>query len=44
MPPKISELHITNHALGKPIAGKIFWLHGYETVGAVELETGGSSR
>lgn len=42
MPPKIGELQITNHSLGQPIAGKVFWLYGYETVGAVELETGAS--
>jgi len=40
MPPKIGELQLTNQAPGQPIEGRIFWLHGYETVGAVELETG----
>ena len=40
MPPRDDELKITNHALGKPIAGKILWPSGYETTGAVELETG----
>ena len=40
MPPKIGELQLTNNAPGQPITGTIFWLHGYETVGAVELETG----
>ncbi len=40
MPPKMGELQLTNNAPGKPITGTIFWLHGYETVGAVELETG----
>lgn len=40
MAPKIGELQITNHEPGQPIAGRLFWLQGYETVGAVELETG----
>lgn len=40
MPPKIGELQTINHTPGEPIIGSIFWLHGYETVGAVELETG----
>jgi len=40
MPPRDGELKITNHALGKPIAGKLLWPSGYETIGAVELETG----
>jgi hypothetical protein len=30
----------TNRSLGKPIAGKFLWLAGYETTGAIELETG----
>lgn len=40
MPPRDGELKITNHSLGKPIAGKLLWLSGYETTGAIELETG----
>ena len=40
MPPKMGELHFTNNAPGVPITGTIFWIHGYETIGAVELETG----
>jgi hypothetical protein len=40
MPPRDDELKIINHSLGKPIAGKLLWLSGYETTGAVELETG----
>jgi hypothetical protein len=40
MPPGDDELKITSHSLGKPIAGKLLWLSGYETTGAVELETG----
>ena len=40
MPPRADELKITNHSLGKPIAGKLLWLSGYETTGAIELETG----
>jgi hypothetical protein len=40
MPPRDGELKITNHDLGKPIAGKLLWPSGYETTGAVELETG----
>jgi len=40
VPPRDSELKITNHSLGKPIAGKLLWLSGYETTGAIELETG----
>ena len=42
MPPKTGELQLTTHSPGQPIAGKVFWLHGYETVGAVELATGTS--
>ncbi len=40
MPPRDSELKITNQSLGKPISGKLLWPSGYETTGAVELETG----
>jgi len=40
MPPRDDELTITNHSLGKPIAGKLLWPFGYETTGAIELETG----
>lgn len=40
MPPRDNDLKITNHSLGKPIAGKLLWLSGYETTGAIELETG----
>jgi len=40
MPPRDGELKITNHSLGKPITGKLLWLSGYETTGAIELETG----
>jgi hypothetical protein len=40
MPPRDDELKIANHSLGKPIAGKLLWLSGYETTGAIELETG----
>jgi hypothetical protein len=40
MPPRDDDLKITNHSLGKPIAGKLLWLSGYETTGAIELETG----
>ena len=42
MPPKFGELQLTTTAPGQPITGAIFWLHGYETVGAVELATGTS--
>jgi hypothetical protein len=36
----MGELQLTNNSPGQPITGTIFWLHGYETVGAIELETG----
>ncbi len=42
MAAKIGGLQLTNHAPGQPITGTLFWLHGYETVGAVELATGTS--
>ena len=40
MPPRDGELKIADHSLGKPITGKLLWLSGYETTGAIELETG----
>jgi hypothetical protein len=40
MSPKMGQLQITNPTPGKAITGKQLWLHGYETVGAFELETG----
>jgi hypothetical protein len=40
LPPRDGELKITNHSLGKPIVGRLLWPSGYETTGAVELETG----
>jgi hypothetical protein len=36
----MGELQFTNNTPGQPITGRIFWLHAYETVGAIELETG----
>jgi len=41
--PLPGELQITSRMVGKEITGKLFRPYAYETVGAVELETGASA-